>query len=225
MDLVKTILTGIARSGERYGRRKIVAMLVGDVEDLPDALARVSTSGALRGERPRTVERWVDAACGAGLIRVSDDQYRTLSLTALGRDVMVGRAEDVRMAPPVLPAARGWRRAQPRGRSAGTHVGEPVLRVQASRSQAVHPHDSPGRRSVSSAGVGDALRAWRTEQARRRGVPPYVILHDRTLEAIASSLPRSRDELRGLPGIGPAKLDAHGDAILGLIAAVRARTE
>jgi len=78
---------------------------------------------------------------------------------------------------------------------------------------------------VSSAGVGDALRAWRIEQARRRGVPPYVILHDRTLEAIASSLPRSRDALRNLPGIGPAKLDAHGDAILALVASVLSRTE
>jgi len=72
--------------------------------------------------------------------------------------------------------------------------------------------------------VSDALRAWRIEQARQRRVPPYVILHDRTLDAIASSLPSSRDELRCLPGIGPAKLDAHGDAILALVASVRSKT-
>jgi ATP-dependent DNA helicase RecQ len=77
---------------------------------------------------------------------------------------------------------------------------------------------------VSSAGVGDALRAWRIEQARRRGVPPYVILHDRTLDAIASSLPCSPDQLRSLPGIGPAKLDAFGDDVLRLVAAVLAKT-
>ena len=225
MDLVKTILTGIAKAGERYGRRKIVAMLVGDVEDLPGALAGVSTSGALRGAQPRTIEHWVDAACGAGLIRVSDDQYRTLSLTASGRDVMDGRAEELTMAAPVAPAAKGVRKAQLRNKSAGTHVGGPAPRVRASRPPAVHPHDPPGRRSVSSAGVVDALRAWRTEQARRRGVPPYVILHDRTIEAIASSLPATREELRRLAGIGPAKLDAHGDAILGLVAAVLARTQ
>ncbi len=29
LDLVRTILSGIADAGERYGRRRIVAMLVG----------------------------------------------------------------------------------------------------------------------------------------------------------------------------------------------------
>jgi ATP-dependent DNA helicase RecQ len=94
-----------------------------------------------------------------------------------------------------------------------------------SRPPAAATYDVPDRRSVSAAGIGDALRAWRIEQARRRGVPPYVVLHDRTLEAIASSLPRSRDDLRDLPGIGPAKLATYGAAILDLVASVRARTE
>lgn len=76
-----------------------------------------------------------------------------------------------------------------------------------------------------AAGVSDALRAWRIEQARRRGVPPYVILHDKTLDAIASSLPQSLQDLERLPGIGPAKLKAHGDAILSLVASARSRID
>jgi DNA helicase-2/ATP-dependent DNA helicase PcrA len=52
-----------------------------------------------------------------------------------------------------------------------------------------------------------------------------VILHDRTLEAIAASLPHARHELASLPGIGPAKLEAYGDEILSLVASVRNRTE
>jgi ATP-dependent DNA helicase RecQ len=223
LDLVRTILSGIAKAGERYGRRKIVAMLTGDAEDLPDALANSSTAGSLRGERPRTLEHWIDAACGAGLIRVSDDQYRTLSLTAPGRDVMNGRAEDVSMAPPVLRPAKGGRNARPGARPAGAHLGGPVPATRASRPSSA-PHGRVVQRDVAAAGVSDALRAWRTEQSRRRGVPPFLILHDRTLEAIASSLPRSRDELAGLPGIGPAKLDAHGDAILGLVSAALSKT-
>jgi len=205
LDLVRTILSGIAAAGERYGRRRIVAMLTGDVEDLPEPLAGVSASGALRGERPRAVEHWIDAACGAGLIRVSDDQYRTLSLTAPGRDVMDGRAEEVSMAPPAPAPARGGRRAQPAKRPAAAR------------------HDRIAHNGVSTAGVSDALRAWRLDQARQRRVPPYVILHDRTLETIASLLPRSRDELKNVPGIGPAKLDAHGDAILEIVAVSRHR--
>jgi ATP-dependent DNA helicase RecQ len=110
LELVRTILSGISDAGERYGRRRIAAMLTGDVEDLPETLARTPSSGALRGTRARTLEHWIDAACGAGLIRMSQDQYRVLSLTASGRDVMDGRAGDVRMAPPATPLPKSGRR-------------------------------------------------------------------------------------------------------------------
>jgi ATP-dependent DNA helicase RecQ len=114
--LVRKILSGIARAGERYGRRRIAAMLAGHVEDLPEPLTRLSTTGLLRQENPQTIERWIDAACAAGLIRASDDQYRTLGLTPLGRDVMAGRTEDVQMAVPVARQARSRRRRQRRRR-------------------------------------------------------------------------------------------------------------
>jgi superfamily II DNA helicase RecQ len=65
-----------------------------------------------------------------------------------------------------------------------------------------------------------ALREWRRDEARERSVPPFVVMHDRTLEAIASNLPRSLDELSEVPGIGPAKLSAYGEAILSIVAAV-----
>lgn len=55
------------------------------------------------------------------------------------------------------------------------------------------------------------------EQARRRAVAPFVIMHDRTLAAIATSLPRSIAQLDAVPGIGPAKLAAYGDAILSVV--------
>src|SRR5207244_7400358 len=67
--LIRKILSGIARAGGRYGRRKIAAMLVGDVDDLPEPLTRLSTTGLLRETPARTVERWIDAAAAAGLIR------------------------------------------------------------------------------------------------------------------------------------------------------------
>jgi superfamily II DNA helicase RecQ len=68
------------------------------------------------------------------------------------------------------------------------------------------------------AAVVDALRGWRLEEARRRAIAPFVILHDRTLTAIAASLPRSMEELHAVPGIGAAKLTAYGDAILSVVA-------
>jgi ATP-dependent DNA helicase RecQ len=112
--LVRKILSGVARAGERYGRRRIVAMLAGALDELPEPLTRLSTTGLLRDEPPRTIERWIEAACAGGLIRVSSDRYRTLGLTPRGRDVMAGRVEEVVLAAPVVRASPGrrkrWRR-------------------------------------------------------------------------------------------------------------------
>jgi ATP-dependent DNA helicase RecQ len=99
--LLRKILSGVARARERYGRRKITAMLVGNLENLPEPLTHLSTTGLLRDQSPWTVERWIDAAVAAGLIQASNDQYRTLSLTPLGRDVMAGRVEEVKMTVPI----------------------------------------------------------------------------------------------------------------------------
>jgi ATP-dependent DNA helicase RecQ len=200
--LLRKILSGIARAGERYGRRKISAMLTGQTDDLPPALTRLSTTGLLRGEPPRTIERWLDAACAAGLVRQSDDQYRTLSLTPLGRDVMAGRVEEVRMAPPRVASSTGSRRTRKR-RSAV---------AEAAAASMDRPDDG------AAAGIVQALRAWRLEEARRRAVAPFVILHDRTLLAIAAARPRSTGDLALMPGIGPAKLSEYGAAILSVIA-------
>lgn len=60
------------------------------------------------------------------------------------------------------------------------------------------------------------LRAWRLDLARARHVPPYVILSDATLRAIAAYRPKTLPELHAMPGIGSTKLAAYGDALLAL---------
>ncbi len=64
----------------------------------------------------------------------------------------------------------------------------------------------------------EQLKAWRLETARATGMPAYVILHDATIETIAGIRPQTETQLAAVPGIGPAKLEAHGDAILEICA-------
>jgi ATP-dependent DNA helicase RecQ len=61
------------------------------------------------------------------------------------------------------------------------------------------------------------LKRWRLETARAQSVPPYVIFHDATLIAVAQARPRTRHALEGLPGLGAAKLERYGEAILNVI--------
>ena len=65
----------------------------------------------------------------------------------------------------------------------------------------------------------EKLRLWRREEAKERGVPPFVIFDDRTLREIAARKPQSRRELRDIHGVGDKKLEAFADAVLALTTA------
>jgi hypothetical protein len=60
------------------------------------------------------LQRWVDAAVDAGLVAITADKYRTLSLTARGREVMTGRIAKVDMRAPLRSPSLSWRDLHPR---------------------------------------------------------------------------------------------------------------
>jgi ATP-dependent DNA helicase RecQ len=66
----------------------------------------------------------------------------------------------------------------------------------------------------------ERLRRWRSEVARRQGIAAFMVFHDRTLSELASRKPADRLELEAVPGVGPAKLDLYGPALLELIASI-----
>ena len=191
--LVRKILSGVARAGERWGRRKIAAMLTGKIEELPEALVSLSTTGLLSEHDPKLIEKWIDALVGAGALISSPDIYRTLRLSSIGREVMAGRQASLSLLVPLVRTTRV--------KAAGSRKG---AKKGPTASQAAKPDEA----------VLNALRAWRRDEARTRAVPAFVVLHDRTIDAIATERPRSTAELAGVPGIGPAKLAAYGEAIL-----------
>ena len=50
--------------------------------------------------------------------------------------------------------------------------------------------------------------------AGRRGVPPYLVLTDKSLLSIASKAPQTKEELYGAWGLGDFKVKQYGKAIL-----------
>jgi len=169
-------------------------MLTGQVDDLPDALVGLTTTGLLRDHDVRIVEKWIDALEGAGALRASADVYRTLRLTAHGREVMAGRLTDVSMVVPELHVKAA-------GRSRGKKARLPV------EASGAEPNEE----------IVDALRAWRRQEAARRQVPPYVILHDKTVVALATARPASLSALESVSGMGPAKVSQYGETLVRLI--------
>jgi DNA helicase-2/ATP-dependent DNA helicase PcrA len=73
-------------------------------------------------------------------------------------------------------------------------------------------------RPPAPGGLAEQLRAWRSDRARRDGVPAYVVFPDRTLAALADQRPRTRDELRAVPGFGAKRVATYGEEVLAVLA-------
>ncbi len=66
-------------------------------------------------------------------------------------------------------------------------------------------------------GLWEALREKRCQLAEAQGVPPYVIFHDKTLQAMAANLPQDLADFSHLPGVGERKLEKYGPDFLAVI--------
>jgi ATP-dependent DNA helicase RecQ len=81
----------------------------------------------------------------------------------------------------------------------------------------------PPIRTSSGADVDEdlvaRLRSWRLERSQEDAVPAYVVLHDATLRELAALRPQTLNELAGVKGFGPVKLERYGDDLLAVLAA------
>jgi DNA helicase-2/ATP-dependent DNA helicase PcrA len=75
--------------------------------------------------------------------------------------------------------------------------------------------------TVDQRAVFEGLKELRRHLAA--GKPAYVVFADAVLAAIARDLPADRAALGRIKGVGPAKLDQYGDAVLALVAEARTR--
>jgi len=76
--------------------------------------------------------------------------------------------------------------------------------------------DEPVLLEGEGAALAARLKEWRSAEAKRLGVPAYVVFHDRTLNALAKVRPRTATELLDVEGMGPSKVGRFGSAILEL---------
>ena len=58
------------------------------------------------------------------------------------------------------------------------------------------------------------FRLWRKDEAKRRGVPAYVVMHDTSLEDLCRVRPTNLAEMRRVSGFGDVKTADYGPAIL-----------
>ena len=189
-------LSAAHRLGGRYGRGRLVDHLLGKTKDVGEHEASLSTWGI--GEE-LSLSQWrdlTDQLLFEGLLREDPNDGRPL--------VGVGDAEQVKAV------SRGERKVMIQ-----TREDEPDIR-RARRTR------KPSRDTVnltpSDQPLFEALRTWRSGQAKAQHVPPYVIFNDRTITEIAQVRPMTPAALAGVNGVGEGKLARYGDAVLAVVA-------
>jgi ATP-dependent DNA helicase RecQ len=216
---VRKLLSCVYRTGQRFGSRHVLDVLLGDETErvLAEGHDKLSTFG---------IGKDLDIKAWRYLVRQS--MSKGLLVTAPGTQWVV------RLGPDCGPVLRGeqtvhFRKPAPRAERKSRRG----LRVGPGR---VLGSDLPRSGSSGIVGSGDigridapvitaeenalfeALRRYRKELATAQGLPPYVIFHDTTLLAMAREKPGTMDKLGELPGIGAAKLARYGKDFLAVIA-------
>ncbi|WP_027377164.1 HRDC domain-containing protein [Kaistella palustris] len=66
----------------------------------------------------------------------------------------------------------------------------------------------------------DCLKLWRTEKAREKSLPVYLIATNKELFSIAKYKPVKKEELRDIKGFGKFKIENYGEEIIEILETV-----
>jgi ATP-dependent DNA helicase RecQ len=186
-ESARMALSCVYRTGQRFGAGHLVDVLRGKQSERIGSLQhdRLSTFG-IGTEQPASFwHSLIRQLLAAGLLAADPDGHGGLRLDPSARALL--RGDDV------------FRMRQDPARKA-------VGKRRSARKSAIP--------SASQQQAFDDLRALRLELARAEGVPPYVIFHDATLQAMLDEKPDSLEALAGVQGVGRHKLEKYGQAFL-----------
>jgi superfamily II DNA helicase RecQ len=142
-------------------------------------------------------------------------RYRKVMLTEAGMRLRAGSAIELLISDGVVAEFCGVAGKVGRSKKVGAGKGG---QAGSDKSAALAPGGlkAPVVLNAEAEALAGRIRLWRAGEAKRLGVPAYVVLHDRSLNAVAQSCPRNPNQLLAIDGIGPAKVEKFGEAILGL---------
>ncbi len=194
--LVRKALSGVARNQGRAGLSAVAEMLHGtDNARLRRlGLCMLSTHGILSDHPKAWVLALLRRLITAGLVDITGGDFPIPFLTPAGIAVMKAEAPARVLVPPPESLRR-------------------------SRSQAPRERAVPELPSDVDRALFDRLRETRLRLAKDKGVPAYIVCHDRTLLEMAARRPASIDALAEVHGMGPARIASYGEPFLAAVKA------
>jgi ATP-dependent DNA helicase RecQ len=201
--IAQKLLSCAYRTGQRFGAMHLIDVLVGRETERVKQFGhdKISVFGVGRELNEKQWRAALRQLVAMGHLRPDSEAFGALKLTETARGVLKGETEVM------------------------LREETPGSRLRATRTKSRRGDIAPTLATAGKAGdptLLGALRAWRSQVARTRGVPAYVVLHDSTIDGIAASRPTTLTQLRGIAGIGDKKLEHYGDELLALVKTGRA---
>lgn len=191
-------LSCVYRTGQRFGAVYLTDVLLGKDD-----------------ERIRSFGHHRVSTFGIGT-ELSDREWKSVfrQLVASGLlSVEIDGKGGFRLAPASRPVLRGEQKFHLRKDP------EPVKRKRAAtkKSRKKEAPFGSDRDTAASGDLWEKLRALRLEIARKQGIAPFVVFHDKTLKEMVERLPRDLDEMSEISGVGERKLELYGELFLAVI--------
>ncbi len=193
--IARKILSCVARCGSGFGAAHIAGVLRGSRSRMIRARGHheLSTHGIL-AELPRErIVDYINQLVDLGHLQRSSGEFQTLRLGSSAASIMRDELQARLVEPKVVDAGGQFSMDAP-----GT---------------------TPDQLSPREQGMFSVLRALRTQIAREKGVPPYVVLWDSTLQELCRVRPSSMERLAGVRGIAAMKAEQLGERFIQAIAA------
>jgi RecQ family ATP-dependent DNA helicase len=161
----------------------------------------------------------LDAMVRAGLIEIEEAEYekdgetkryRKVRLTESGLELRKDSPVELLISDGVVEEFAGRGAAPSRSRKPKAPAAKPGKQAKAAE---------PVQLTPQGEALAARLKAWRAAEAKRLRVPVFMVMHDKTLTALASTRPQSPRQLLEIDGMGPAKVERFGEAILELCGA------
>ncbi len=187
-EAARMALSCVYRTGQRFGVNYVIDVLMGNARD-------------------RILQNQHHQLSTFGIGDLDNNEWRSLFRQLLAHGYLYADIDNygaLKMNPACKPILNGGQQLLVRKFQKPLKTTKPA--VSKSKPE-LTPADTP---------LFEALRSHRSQLAKQQGVPPYVILHDKTLIAICEQRPCNIEQLALVAGIGAHKLELYGEALIGI---------
>jgi ATP-dependent DNA helicase RecQ len=200
-EITQKILSGILKTGERFGKAHVMKVLRGSREQkiLEHSHDSLSVWGITKDKSENLLNETFMQLIAHGLIKKNEGDYPTFFVTPDGRKFLTQK-ETIKLPRVdedslITDAPEPYSKKKSKGRS------------KTSRKSATADIETDEECFL-------VLKAFRKKIADKRKVPAFVIFGDKSLHAMSYQKPKNLGEFANITGVGEKKLEEFGEMFI-----------